>query len=580
MITSNISGSSSMSRVMSKVELYNGSTLFQTCTCNDVLQDFTITREGDTSKFFGFGVCQKMSINLIDLYRELSLSTSNTIEIALGNGTTFDYPYPTFYISEISRDEDNNTITATAYDAINKASKHTILDLNITAPYTIRELAESVASFLGLTIYLENVPSGDTAFNTSYAQGGNFDGTETLREVLNYIAEVTQTIYFVNYENKLVFKRLAVSADPVHTISKDSYFVMHTMTNRKLIGICRATELGDNVHKSLEEDGIIQFVRNNPLWDLREDIGTLLDNAVAAIGGLTINQFDCDWIGNYLLEIGDKIALETENNSTVTSYVLSDTVKYDGVLNEVTDWEYTENVGETASNPTSIGDKINQTFARVDKVNREIALVVNQVSENSSKISQIEIDLDSIDLSVEEKVIEVVDEKLAELDTSAISDLSGQVQTNTTNIGSLQITSTNIAASVKTVEETTQKSINNVNESIETLSKEVNLKVTSEDVSIIVEQELAEGVENVKTASKKYTFNDEGLNITSSENEISTKITEDGMRVYKNNQEVLTADNTGVKAQDLHAVTYLIIGDTSRLEDRLYRTACFWIGDD
>ena len=50
------------------------------------------------------------------------------------------------------------------------------------------------------------------------------------------------------------------------------------------------------------------------------------------------------------------------------------------------------------------------------------------------------------------------------------------------------------------------------------------------------------------------------------------------MRIKKNSQEVLTVNNQGVKAQDLHAYTFLIIGDNSRLEDRGNRTGCFWIG--
>ena len=54
------------------------------------------------------------------------------------------------------------------------------------------------------------------------------------------------------------------------------------------------------------------------------------------------------------------------------------------------------------------------------------------------------------------------------------------------------------------------------------------------------------------------------------------------MQISRGNNEVLTANNEGVKAEDLHATTYLIIGKNSRLEDweqnGEQRTACFWIG--
>ena len=53
-------------------------------------------------------------------------------------------------------------------------------------------------------------------------------------------------------------------------------------------------------------------------------------------------------------------------------------------------------------------------------------------------------------------------------------------------------------------------------------------------------------------------------------------------KLTKNDDEVLVADHDGVKAEDLHATTYLIIGKNSRFEDYKsglqQRTGCFWIG--
>ena len=54
------------------------------------------------------------------------------------------------------------------------------------------------------------------------------------------------------------------------------------------------------------------------------------------------------------------------------------------------------------------------------------------------------------------------------------------------------------------------------------------------------------------------------------------------MKIYKNNEVMLTANNQGVDAKNLHATTYLIIGGNSRMEDFIEngskRTAIFWIG--
>ena len=77
-----------------------------------------------------------------------------------------------------------------------------------------------------------------------------------------------------------------------------------------------------------------------------------------------------------------------------------------------------------------------------------------------------------------------------------------------------------------------------------------------------------------------FTFNDEGLTVEKANSEMRTQITEDGMTVFKNDEAVLTANNIGVDALNLHATTYLIVGTNSRFEDYAdTRTGCFWIGN-
>ena len=105
--------------------------------------------------------------------------------------------------------------------------------------------------------------------------------------------------------------------------------------------------------------------------------------------------------------------------------------------------------------------------------------------------------------------------------------------------------------------------------------------MTSDDVKIEIQKEISKGANRVST-STGFTFDDNGLRVSKSDSEMSTQITEDGMKVYRNNDVVLTANNQGVDAKNLHATTYLIIGGNSRMEDvvenNVKRTAVFWIG--
>ena len=522
--------------IFARVELYNSSsTLAATYNYNDALISYSIERVGDETKFFGYGICQKINVKLRDVERSISITTDNYLKTSItsieNSAENYVYPYPIFYVSEVHRNENNNELSITAYDSLYKAAKHTVSELNLTAPYTIKEFAAACANLLGLSLSIVNIADTDTCFDTSYDEGANFDGTETIRDALNAVAEATQTIYYINNEEKLTFKRLDVSGASVLTIDKSKYFSLSSKTNKRLATICHATELGDNVSASITESGSIQYIRDNPFWDLRDDIETLVNNALAATGGITINQFDCTWRGDYSLEIGDKISLVTKDNSTSISYVLNDTISYDGGLSEKTKWSYSNNDVETASNPTTIGDALKQTDARVDKANKQIELVASETAANSEQIANVQIDVNGI------------------------------------------------SAEVKQVKDDFNSNIEVVNGDIQTLTKKVNAAMTAEDVKLEIQSELSNGVTKVETTTG-FTFNDEGLTVSKSGSEMTTQITEDGMTVFRDNTAVLIANNVGVDAVNLHATTYLIIGNNSRFEDYGEdRTGCFWIGN-
>ena len=247
---------------------------------------------------------------------------------------------------------------------------------------------------------------------------------------------------------------------------------------------------------------------------------------------ITINQFECNCRGDAATEIGDKLALVTKDGATVYSYLLDDTITYNGALSQKTMWKYTES--ETiSSNPTTLGEMLKQTFAKVDKANKQIEILTSEKDANKSAIS------------------------------------------------SLQINTENIVTSVTAIETATNETLESINNDINILTNSVEAKMTAEEVNIAIKNSLANGVEKVETTTG-FKFDETGLNISKTGSEMKTKIDEDGMKVYRDEVEVLTANNKGVVAYNLHAKTYMIIGDTSRFEDYYKnsekRTGCFWIG--
>ena len=684
--------SASVRRIKAKVELYNGSTLVATYTQADKVISFDIQRVGEDGKFFGFGICHRLNVHLIDVQREIDISTANTIKISLGaelpDGTTEYKIYPTFQVSEVHRDENTNELSVTAYDAIYKASEHAVSELVLTKPYTIKQFVEACASVLGVSV------TGHTNFVLSYPNGANFDGTETLREALDDVAEATQTIYFLDANNKLCFKQLDKSGNAVISIDKSKYITLKSGVGHRLQTICMCTELGDNVSESTTLVGSTQYVRDNAFWELRDDIAALVHNAITTIGDISIDVFDCTWRGNPALEVGDKISLTTKDNKALTAYLLNDTIKYDGSLSEKTQWKYDTNSTETESNPTSLGDAIKQTYARVDKQEKQITLLASEMNSQTQAIKKTvkQVDVEyylststtsaaggswsttaptwqedkymwsrqkvtytdgtsitrnatciagakgadgkngkdgrGITSVTTEYYISTSQTELAGGSWSAsqpaweegkyiwtrskivynnpttteyttavcdaawaeINAIQGQQKTNTTDISQLKVEKNNISASVATIVEKQsdidstivdmQKGIGEQNQSnaaqFETLTNKVNATMTSEQVQLAISTEVAKGASKV-TTSTGFKFDDSGLTISKTNSEMSTKIDEDGMSIYKGSEEVLTADNTGVDAKNLHATTYLIIGTNSRFEDYGSRTGCFWI---
>lgn len=530
----NIDFSSPVRHIDAGVELYStpSNTLETIFGPSNNLISFQVDRTGESSKFFGFGFIHKAEIKLLPDYR---LQKGKELKIFYMGESPNEwveaenaYPYPTFKIDEITKDENTGDLTITAYDKLHEAAAHTIAEVDLPSSYTLGEIASACASLLGLTMTFSGMDS--SAWSLSYPEGANLDGAETIRKVLDAIAEASQTIYFADADDNLVFKSLVGTY--THTITKADYVTLKSGETHRLAAIAHFTELGDNITVESGENGVTQYIRNNPFLELREDLPDVLSYALDNLNSLRLCQFDLAWRGHPLLELGDTIKMEDKDGNYITSCVLNDAITYNGGLSQKTSWSY-ENTTETASNPASLGDLLTQTYAKVDKANKQVEIVVSEVGENTASISAIQSNIDSI------------------------------------------------SASVTQVQNAAETSIEGLSESVAALQTDVsNFKLQADSALLEFKRELeADGVDKI-TTSTGFSFDSDGLNISKSGSEINTTITEDGMTIRRYNEVVLVADNQGVRAEDLHATTYLIIGSTSRFEDYQYgaRTGCFWIG--
>lgn len=102
------------------------------------------------------------------------------------------------------------------------------------------------------------------------------------------------------------------------------------------------------------------------------------------------------------------------------------------------------------------------------------------------------------------------------------------------------------------------------------------LTQTAENLQLRLQRLENGGVEQVATETG-YTFDQNGLHIQKSGQEMENTLDHTGMYVRRGNQVLLQANHKGVEASDVTVHNYLIVGQHARFEDYGGGTGCFWI---
>lgn len=513
-----------------RVDIYSGSTVSSSLLPEETLVSISIDRTAPEGKFFGFVLSQKLTVEILGKNDALTKGVRLKPYIYLKSSAELA-PLPYFYIDSVEVNETTNKTTVTAYDILAATSTMMFSDLNYSGTnITPAYIMTAICNYLGVKRATMWVGGNDMTLASM--DDVNLSGDETLREVLEAIAEAKGGIAYMSAEadgdellDFVMLNRSYRTDGPVDTLTPSDYFDFSVQEPVTLAQVIIATDLGDNIASTkYPSDGVAQIVWNNPFFDLRTDLDTEVEELANAVryqySGLPVYPYELTWRGNPFYEIGDCIEVTTLKGETVHIFLLNETLTFDGGLRSTSSWVAIAEENVEAA-PISLGKRLKQTYAKVDKVNQEIELVVQaagEVAKYDEKISQLEMTTESITASVSE------------------SNLAVQNMAQT--------------------------------------------QITSEDVSILIQESWEDGeAAKVRTATG-FLFNDNGLHIYKSDSNISTTIDEDGMTITEHSRPVLTADHEGVTAEDLHATTYLIMGSNSRFED--YdggsRTGCFWIG--
>ncbi len=122
--------------------------------------------------------------------------------------------------------------------------------------------------------------------------------------------------------------------------------------------------------------------------------------------------------------------------------------------------------------------------------------------------------------------------------------------------------------------------LNDNKSSIDTLKSQiVELQQTALDFSVSISSIIQNGVNKVVTETG-FVFDKDGLNISKTGEEMKNLVNNKGIYVSRDGEEVLGADNMGVRTENVAVRKYLVIGKNSRMEDYMEnQTGVFYIGE-
>lgn len=514
-------------------------------------EGFELTESICSQNELRFGSCEASMVKL-KIRNEFGALKGKwlTISMVLDGNTENPFQFGKYKADTCELSGDKKYLNITAYD-----SMYDIINTNVVTWYDALEFPLTMKAFRDSFFEHIGIEQEETELiQDSVIVEKTIDADEiTGLKVISAICELNGVFGHINRQGVFVYISLLSDEDLIYPgydiFPSDSLYPMSRNNNQIGTGSYQTCQYEDFITRTIskvqirqEENDIggafgettdnVYAVEDNFLvyGKSTEQLNEIAERLYNEISGIYYRPFNAVLQGNPCIEVGDDVDIHTKNMD-VQSYVLERTIKGIQALKDTFD---ANGVYEYSTKGNSIQKEIRQLKGKSNVLERN-------VEETRETIKDVE------------------------------SGLSAEIVKNTQEIS-------------HTISETNQK-LENETSALRSSQSSIEQKV--DGLGVEFKEEIsridAQGNEIEELKKTSYKFDTEDLTIEKSGSEIKTKINEDGMRVFKNDEEMLKANNEGVDAVNLHAKTWLIIGNNSRLEDYVNadgekRTACFWIG--
>lgn len=485
---------------------------------------------------------RKIEINYIGDTNLLSHTVHAGFGVKLPSSQYEFLDYGSFLITEFTHSKDTGLSKAVGYDMMIKTMiKYD--SSNFRYPTTLGEYLVNILNVCGLELGTDLVE--EEVIHTDWViEKDLFENIKgvTYRDILVQIAQMFGRTCIIGNDDKVYFKLIE---DTEEILTYDNMFKLKL---EPIYGEINSVVLArvpqeDNIFlkddSSIQQYGLTEFrIENNEFCDKnRKNAIQLIYNTLR---GISYYPFDTTTEGLGWYEIADRINIVDNDNREYSCVVFNYSIIIAGSIRETLKAKADTKAQTQYQYAVSLEKRLQNTEITVDKQEGNIEILTEKLDGVDENIVQINLDLSNIGLSVSE-----------------VSE----------NLSSNYLTKDQV-----------DSAINTNNENIKLLKQAVEQKISATDLTIAVRKEINNGVSQIVT-NTGYRFDDEGLNISKEGEEMANTLDNTGMFVKRDNDEVLGADATGVRTENLKVRKYLEMGLNSRFEDyKEVRTGCFHTG--
>ena len=358
---------------------------------NNYLQNFKFTEQRYIKNygFVGTATARKLELNILDTNGVLNLENKE-VTLKLGadyDGDTYYINYGNFIVDKSPEyDETNGTTRIVLYDYMVKFNKP--YEDRVKYPCSLLVLLKDVCEQAGVELGSENFA------NKNFIVENNQFENATLRGVLQQIGKCAFSWARIGQDNKL-YLDFSLSTETQENITINEYKLNSFKKAQNYYGPINQVTYADSDiegqeervkdQESIDENGLKELVIYDNIFAYTPEKRHELIQAGTMLLGLRYMPItQLDMIGFAYLDCSDGIAVDTLNGETFTSRVFTHEITYNGTLHDGIINEATSDNEDVYKNTANDIFQDMQTRAVIDKANKKIELVVEDVQNNSA----------------------------------------------------------------------------------------------------------------------------------------------------------------------------------------------------